>query len=108
MTDYDDGPRDELVDDVELSWVEAHWGELIASYPGEWIAVIGQQLMGHSLTITDLLDMHLDRPFVTKVPLNDEPLNFVGSSYPCPPMQWGDLFVVVCIAAAVLYVLVVQ
>jgi len=57
---------------VEMAWIQAHRAELVATYPGQWIAVDGPQLIAHAGSLVDLLKKARDtghpNPFVTAIP----------------------------------------
>lgn len=57
---------------AEMAWLQSHSQELAEHYPGEWIAVDGQELVAHAHSLVDLYRMAAEsghpEPFVTAVP----------------------------------------
>jgi hypothetical protein len=58
-----------------LNWVSAHLEELRAQYPGQWIAVVGNQIQAAAPTLPALLALvnaqGIQSPFVTQIPAGD-------------------------------------
>ncbi|MFI5387163.1 MAG: DUF5678 domain-containing protein [Fimbriimonadales bacterium] len=64
--------EEEDLREVEMVWIQEHRPELARQYPGEWIAIVGQQLVAHAADLASLLNLarqsgHPD-PFVTAMP----------------------------------------
>src|SRR5260370_42199735 len=55
-----------------LEWVSRHLDHLRAQYPGRWIAVAGDQVVGNASSLPDLLQQveqaNVQQPFVTQIP----------------------------------------
>jgi P2-related tail formation protein len=58
-----------------LNWVSEHLEQLRAQYPGQWIAVVGNQVQAAAPTLPALLALvsaqGLQKPFVTQVPAGE-------------------------------------
>jgi len=57
--------------DGALSWVGAHWRELIEQYPNRWILVADKKVAADAATPRDLAKeasrLGIKRPFITKI-----------------------------------------
>lgn len=65
-----------MADETGLDWVEANFKELRATYPGEWIAVVDEQVIAHAPSGKELrellINMHVYAPFIKRIPPPDE------------------------------------
>jgi hypothetical protein len=66
---------------TEMSWLQAHQEELRHTYPGEWIALEGQNVVAHAPDLPTLLQAATEaghpHPFVSLVPA-EPPVPFFG------------------------------
>lgn len=57
---------------VEMRWLSENGDSLEKLYPGEWIAIDGPELVAHSGSLADLLQLATDAghpdPFITAIP----------------------------------------
>lgn len=56
-----------------LEWVSHHLAQLRQQYSGQWIAVVGEEVVASAPTLPQLLghvaELGIDRPFITEIPV---------------------------------------
>lgn len=67
---------------TEMAWLQAHHDEVQHDYPGEWIAVEGQEVVAHAADLPTLLQVAGNaghpHPFVTLVSAAQPSVPFYG------------------------------